>query len=104
MQKWQKNNHACIQKLHGYYYITQAEHIWVESFLKSYLSENHHAAAYNVVTSWTLNHVPPHEVHALLQALIGLWPVLQKLTALRHSSQLNDKTFKIGILRRCRRF
>ena len=22
--------------------------------LKSYLSENHHAAAYNVVTSWTL--------------------------------------------------
>ena len=45
-------------------------------FLKFYLSENHHAAAYNVVTSWTLNHVPPHGVLALLQALIGLWPVL----------------------------
>ena len=42
-----------------------------------------------------------HEIYH--KALIGLWPVLYKLTALKHSMQLNDNTFKIGILRRRRR-
>ena len=79
---------------------------WFFATFWSFLSENHHAAAYN--TSWTLlssqsrpsswSSCPSPGPH---------WSVVCSLKAhssnLRHSMQLNDKTFNIGILRRRRR-
>ena len=42
-------------------------------------------------------------LHALLQTLCGQWHVLFKLVALKFSMRLNNRTFKIGTLRRRRR-
>ena len=42
--------------------------------------------------------------HTLLQALLGLKHVLFKLIALKCSMRLYNEAFKIGILRRRRRF